>query len=162
MTSKLFFFFTKNSIFKCIPVIRYKNRVLFFGDRKRWIQATSTSFSASQLGLFRQGCQHSYQDFPLTRQKIRSFFKEFSIIGKKLFFWHVTQHSFICRPSYSTVSEDAGIEPTTVATLALTARRSNRSANPQNENMLGLFDNINNLQYFTLLLENFVWLSEKI
>jgi hypothetical protein len=29
------------------------------------------------------------------------------------------QHCFICRPSDSTVSEDAGIEPRTVATLAL-------------------------------------------
>jgi hypothetical protein len=35
------------------------------------------------------------------------------------------QQFFICRPSDSTVSEDAGIEPRTVATLALTARRSN-------------------------------------
>jgi hypothetical protein len=34
------------------------------------------------------------------------------------------QHCFICRPSDSTVSEDAGIETRTVATLALT--RSSR------------------------------------
>jgi hypothetical protein len=34
------------------------------------------------------------------------------------------QHCFICRPSDSTVSEDAGIEPRTVATLALAVRRS--------------------------------------
>ncbi len=40
---------------------------------------------------------------------------------------YVIQHYFICRPSGSTVSEDAGIEPRTVATLALTARRSNHS-----------------------------------
>jgi hypothetical protein len=38
---------------------------------------------------------------------------------------YVIQHCFICRPSDSTVSEDAGIEPRTVTTLALTARRSN-------------------------------------
>jgi hypothetical protein len=37
-------------------------------------------------------------------------------------------HCFICRPSDSTVSEDAGIEPRTTATLALTVRRSNYSA----------------------------------
>ncbi len=43
-------------------------------------------------------------------------------------FMCVIQHCFICRPSDSTVSEDAGIEPRTVATLALTARRSNQSA----------------------------------
>jgi hypothetical protein len=38
------------------------------------------------------------------------------------------QHCFICRPSDSTVSEDAGIEPRTVATTAFTVRRSNHSA----------------------------------
>ncbi len=36
--------------------------------------------------------------------------------------------SYLGRPSDFTVSEDAGIEPRTVATLALTARRSNRTA----------------------------------
>ncbi len=39
-------------------------------------------------------------------------------------FMYVIQHCFICRPLDSTVSEDAGIDPRTVATLALTARRS--------------------------------------
>ena len=39
------------------------------------------------------------------------------------------QHCFICRPSDSTC-KDAGIEPRTVATLALTARRSHHSARP--------------------------------
>jgi hypothetical protein len=34
------------------------------------------------------------------------------------------QHCFICRPSDSTLSEDAGIEPRTVATTALAVRRS--------------------------------------
>ncbi len=38
------------------------------------------------------------------------------------------QHCFICRPSDSTVSEDAGIDPRTVATLASAVRRSNHSA----------------------------------
>jgi hypothetical protein len=36
---------------------------------------------------------------------------------------YAIQHCFICRPSDSTVSVDAGIEPWTVATLALTATR---------------------------------------
>jgi hypothetical protein len=43
-------------------------------------------------------------------------------------FYVVIQHCFVCRPSDSTVSGDAEIEPRTVATLALTARRSNQSA----------------------------------
>jgi hypothetical protein len=38
------------------------------------------------------------------------------------------QHCFICRPSNSTVSEDAGIEPRTVATTTLAVRRSYHSA----------------------------------
>jgi len=38
-----------------------------------------------------------------------------------------TQHCFICRPSEYTVSEDAGIDPMTIVTLALTARRFRRS-----------------------------------
>jgi hypothetical protein len=41
---------------------------------------------------------------------------------------YVIQHCFICRPSDSTVSDFSGIELKTVATLALTARRSNHSA----------------------------------
>jgi hypothetical protein len=43
-------------------------------------------------------------------------------------FMYVIQHCFICRPSDSAESEDAGIEPRTVATLALTANWSNHSA----------------------------------
>ncbi len=38
------------------------------------------------------------------------------------------QHCFICRSSDSTVSPDAGIEPRTVATLALDVRRSSHLA----------------------------------
>ncbi len=54
----------------------------------------------------------------------RGIFKDFSS-----FFMYFIQHCFICRPSDSTVSEDAGIDqPRTVATLALTARRCNLSA----------------------------------
>ncbi len=36
------------------------------------------------------------------------------------------QHCFICHPSVSIVSEDAGIEPRTVRTTALAARRSEK------------------------------------
>ncbi len=42
-------------------------------------------------------------------------------------FMYVIQHCFICCPSESTVSEDAGIEPRTVAILAWTARRCNHA-----------------------------------
>ncbi len=52
---------------------------------------------------------------------LRGIFLDFS------FFMYDIQHCFICLPSDSTVSEDAGIEPRTVATPALAVRRSNHS-----------------------------------
>ena len=51
--------------------------------------------------------------------------------GFFFFFMYDTQHCFICLPSDTTVSEDAGIEPRTVATTALAVRRSNHSARSQ-------------------------------
>ncbi len=45
-----------------------------------------------------------------------------------LFFMYFIQHCFFCRPSSSTVSEDAGIEPRIVATLALATGHSYHSA----------------------------------
>jgi hypothetical protein len=55
---------------------------------------------------------------PTERSKQEDFF----------FLMYVIQHCFICRLSDSSVSEDAGIEPRTISTLALTARRSNHLA----------------------------------
>ncbi len=60
-------------------------------------------------------------------------YKEWTItylghVSSVLVFYYSIQHCFICRASDSPVSEDAGIESRTVATLALTARRSNHSA----------------------------------
>ncbi len=46
-------------------------------------------------------------------------------------FLTLDQLCFICRPSDSAVSKDAGIEPMTVATLALAVRRSNHSPRSQ-------------------------------
>ncbi len=46
----------------------------------------------------------------------------------KIFLMYIIQHFLICRLSDSTVSEDAAIEPRTIATLALPVRRSNHSA----------------------------------
>ncbi len=43
------------------------------------------------------------------------------------FCMHFIPHCFLCRPSDSAVSEDAGIEPRTVATTASTVRCSNPS-----------------------------------
>jgi hypothetical protein len=52
----------------------------------------------------------------------------FSIKGGYVFdFSGFIQHCFICHPSDSTVSEDAGIKLRTVATLAVAVRRSNHS-----------------------------------
>ncbi len=47
----------------------------------------------------------------------------------RIFFcMYFIQHCFICRPSDSTVPEDAGIEPRTVATSASAVRRSSHPA----------------------------------
>jgi hypothetical protein len=51
---------------------------------------------------------------------------------------YVIQHCFMCRPSDSTVSDDAGIEPRSVATLGLTARRSYHSARSNTQTRLDL------------------------
>jgi hypothetical protein len=49
------------------------------------------------------------------------------LIGFFLLMYEI-QHCFICRPTDSTLSEDAGIKIGTVATTALAVRRSNHSA----------------------------------
>jgi hypothetical protein len=63
----------------------------------------------------------------LRRRKKKS--SSMSPLGKfLLFFTYDNQHCFICRPSDSTVPEEARIEPRRVATTALAVRRSNHSA----------------------------------
>jgi hypothetical protein len=62
------------------------------------------------------------------RQHIMTLFSKGDYFGFFLFYMYDIQHCFICRPSDSTVSEDAGIEPKTVATTALALRCSNHSA----------------------------------
>ncbi len=47
-------------------------------------------------------------------------FTDIFIEDLDFFYVFFIQHCFICRPSNSIVSEDAGIEPRTYATLALT------------------------------------------
>jgi hypothetical protein len=57
----------------------------------------------------------------------------FFFLSKGDFFWiffyvRYIQHCFICSPKDSAMSEDAGIEPRTVATTPLALRHSNHSA----------------------------------
>ncbi len=54
-----------------------------------------------------------------TREE-KFFFYKYFFGGFFLFLSFYIQHYFICRPSDSTVPTDAGIEPRTVATGALT------------------------------------------
>jgi hypothetical protein len=49
-------------------------------------------------------------------------------IGFLYFYVYALYSTLVCRPSDSTVSEDAGIEHRTVATLALAVSRSSHSA----------------------------------
>jgi hypothetical protein len=52
----------------------------------------------------------------------QTLFKLFYKGGFFFFFINVIQQCFTCRPSDSTVSKDAAIEPKTVATLEWTAK----------------------------------------
>ncbi len=62
------------------------------------------------------------------RKGNRLFEKGYFFLSGFFLFMYVIQNCFICRFSDSTVAEDALIEPRIVATLELTARRSNYSA----------------------------------
>ncbi len=66
---------------------------------------------------FTPGCAQQHSEVP---HFTRGYFL--------VFFMYIIQHCFICRPSESTVSEDAGIEPWTVANLTLAVRRFYHSA----------------------------------
>ncbi len=63
----------------------------------------------------------------LESPQVWDFSFKWRFFGFFLFLSHI-QHCFICRPSDSTVSEDAVIEPRTIVTTALVVRRSNYSA----------------------------------
>jgi hypothetical protein len=70
-----------------------------------------------------------------------SLFRRSLDVGKKSFLsflMYFIQHCFICRPSDSTVSEDAGNEPRTDASLALVVRLSNYSAGSHTHTRLDL------------------------
>ncbi len=96
-------FFYKSAVMNTVFVIRTKNHM------------------TSSVGLEKPNCSRLFCSSLCWKLKNGNFFDFF-------LFMYVIQHCFICRPSYSTVSEDAGIESRIVATLALTVRRSNHLA----------------------------------
>ncbi len=73
-------------------------------------------------GMYKSKRQGKTQFQMLQKNKIK--IKNMGIF--LIFLMHCIQRCFICRPSDSTVSEDAGIEPWTVATSVLAVRRSNQ------------------------------------
>jgi hypothetical protein len=75
--------------------------------------------------------QSSHAAVPL-KSLIKKSFQRGNVFGCFLVMY-VIQHCFICRPSDFTVSEDAGIEPRIVVTLALTARHSNHLDRSQSQ-----------------------------
>jgi hypothetical protein len=70
------------------------------------------------------------------------------------------QHCFICRPSDSTVSEDAGIEPRTVTNSALAVGRSNRSARSHPLLNYVAFTSFNHA--FLMLFKHRVWFKTHV
>jgi hypothetical protein len=61
-----------------------------------------------------------------TKLDFFSFFFDFPAILVSIFKYYI-QHCFTRRPADSTVSEDAGNDPKTVATFALAVSRSSHS-----------------------------------
>ncbi len=93
----------------------------------RWYTATSGGHAKT---LSEVTFEHfRWQRVLFRSQKTNLFFSSnraiFFIFCSSLYWF---QHCCICRPSDFTVSEYAGIEPRTVATSALTVRRSNHTA----------------------------------
>ncbi len=81
-----------------------------------------------------------YCTYPRPPKLVVSYMHKLKRFFFRIFlFMYVIPHCFICRPSDSTVSVDAEIEPRTVATLALTGRRSNHWARPHPQTRLDLF-----------------------
>ena len=76
--------------------------------------------------------QHACWSKAFEVANIRTHVADIIMRGIFWFFMYFIQHCFICRPSEFSVSEDAGIEPRTVATSTLAVRRSNRSARSHN------------------------------
>ncbi len=77
------------------------------------------------------------REYSLLPEHVRIFFFTGDFLIFFLFMYNI-QHCFICRPSDSTVSEDAGIELRTVATTALAVRRSDHSARSHPQTRLDL------------------------
>jgi len=69
----------------------------------------------------------------------------------KFIFMYFIQHCIICRPSESTVMEDAGMEPRTVAIFALAVRRSNHLARSHPSTKITI------MKTLILILETGLW-----
>ncbi len=95
---------------------------LWVGQNKDEIFSSSLLYSRIQLSQAKN----------LKKMSIFFHFLNLRILNRGFFLiflcMYFIQYCFICRPSNSTVSEDAGIEPRTVATSALAVRRSSQSA----------------------------------
>jgi hypothetical protein len=108
-----------------------------------WLQGKCARIYLSQAasGMILQNYIHRRLPASIFSDKIGALgsllerFSKLTVIGRIFkinrgifwIFYIFIQNCFICRPSDSTVSEDAGIEQRTVATSALAVRRSNHS-----------------------------------
>ncbi len=113
-------------------LISLENNLLFSGTQHNiyrtvlWTEGSLTFI----LCFCKNPCDKDWENFLLLFAKSLRMTHILSInFFLRVIFWifHIIQNCFICRLSDSTLSEDSGIEPRTVATLVLTARRSNYS-----------------------------------
>ncbi len=121
------------------------NACLWFSLEETWWPGT---FSGRGTTAF-QATTHTgkytfyYQCVRFSTVRPLIFLNYYCLRGIFWFFleMYVIQHCFIYRPSDSTVLEDAGIEPRTVATLALSATSSDHLArsHPLSKFLVALF-----------------------
>ncbi len=133
----LFFYVHNSPLLKRNPRLNqwYPNiRALEIPNKNYYWGSGMFPVSRRWVGLFRMflHCLHSQQPFKFltlkTQECTDTFLKGgyFELFSDTLLYFYSTL--LLCRPSDSTVSEDTGIEPRTVATLVLAVRRSNHSA----------------------------------
>jgi hypothetical protein len=111
----------KLKIFPIVEPVPYRTAPTFIILSLRWAGCPRTGDPERTLDELRTCLLRRADLTPLATRALQSlrFLMIFSVL---------CSHCFICRPSDSIVSEDAGIEPKRVATWALAVRSSNHSA----------------------------------
>ncbi len=122
---------------KCVAAAPLKSAALQGAARWRLPLLSGCCSSGVRCSIERRGCSargvlhNCVAAAPLESAALHEAAPLMTVVKQGNFFgffpMNCIQHCFICLPSDSTASEDAGIEPRTVATSALTIRRSSHT-----------------------------------